>query len=360
MGSPLGPVLANIFMVHLETSIIPNFQNEVPIWLRYVDDTFTIINESKIVDLINALNSFHPNIKFTHEIESDNHISFLDIKVIKNNNGSISRGVFRKNTDTNIYLHWKSFAPDIWKIGTLKGLFRRAFLICSEDVYLKKEIKHLKFVFTKINKYPPQIVEKILNDVRIKFNNENSSINTNQTIENSSNDSNQAIENSHSLISPYITLPFMGNIGHNLIITFKNYLRNTLPDNVKPLFTYKGTKLASFFRIKDKIKWEHESNLVYHYACNFSDNNNCNNPSEYIGETNVRIETRSRQHLKKSSAIYDHLMEQNHEADNSNFKILARGYNKYRDRKIAEALFIKDMKPSLNRQVKSHTLLLFN
>ena len=326
-------------------------QDDLPIWLRYVDDTFTVIKENKIDNIISALNSFHSNIKFTHEIETDKCISFLDIKIIKNSDGFLSREVFRKDTDTNIYLHWKSFAPDIWKIGTLKGLFRRAFLICSEDKYLQKELKHLKFVFTKINKYPQNVVEKTLKEVRDKIVN----------IDRIPLDSlSQPKEQSQPLITPYICLPYNGKEGHKLIITFKNYLKNTLPNNIKPLFTYKGTRLGSFFRVKDNIKWEHESNLVYHYACKFSDNNNCNDSSEYIGETNVRLGTRSKEHLNKNSAIYDHLISHNHNANQSNFKILARGYNKHKDRKIAEAMFIKEIKPNLNRQIKSHMLQLFN
>ena len=94
-------------------------------------------------------------------------------------------------------------------------------------------------------------------------------------------------------------------------------------------------------------------NCMLHVHCT------CNNISEYIGETNVRIGTRSHEHLNKTSAIHDHLKKHNHEADNSNFKILARGYNRNRDRKIAEALYIKDMQPNLNRQIKSHELKLF-
>ena len=76
-------------------------------------------------------------------------ISFLDVNIIRKDSGMLSREVFRKQTDTSMYLHWKSFAPDIWKIRTLKGLFRRAFKICSKDEASDKEIKHLKFVFTK-------------------------------------------------------------------------------------------------------------------------------------------------------------------------------------------------------------------
>ena len=39
MGSPLGPVLANVFMVHLEEAIAPKMKQSMPIWRRYVDDT---------------------------------------------------------------------------------------------------------------------------------------------------------------------------------------------------------------------------------------------------------------------------------------------------------------------------------
>ena len=37
MGSPLGPVLANIFMVELERSNIPYLSNELNFWYRYVE-----------------------------------------------------------------------------------------------------------------------------------------------------------------------------------------------------------------------------------------------------------------------------------------------------------------------------------
>ena len=64
---------------------------------------------------------------------------------------------FHKETDTNLYLHWKPLAPDIWQIGKLKGLFRRAIMICSEGESFENEIKHLKLFF---NQYPTDVVEK--------------------------------------------------------------------------------------------------------------------------------------------------------------------------------------------------------
>ena len=83
--------------------------------------------------------------------------------------------------------------------------------------------------------------------------------------------------------------------------------------------------------------------------------------SQYVGETSVRIGTRAYEHANTdiNSAVFKHLNGAKHKADNSNFKILARGYSKCRDRKIAEALYIKDIQPNLNKQVKSHKLELF-
>ena len=73
LGSPLVPLLANVFMVHLEETIAPKLQTSMPTWIRYVDDTFTLVKKGKIEEIIAALNNFHPNIIFTHEFEE-----FLD------------------------------------------------------------------------------------------------------------------------------------------------------------------------------------------------------------------------------------------------------------------------------------------
>ena len=74
MGSPLGPVLANIFMVELENSLIPNLNDKLSLWYRYVDDTFSFIRKGEIGNVLNVLNSFHEDIKFTFEEEQDNSI----------------------------------------------------------------------------------------------------------------------------------------------------------------------------------------------------------------------------------------------------------------------------------------------
>ena len=134
------------------------------IWYRYVDDTFCFIKDIEIENVRDVLNGFHENIGFTYEVENSNSLSFLHVRIMKNNDGSFETKVFRKETDTNIYIHWKSFAPKQWKIGTLKGLIRRAHVVSSKYYFLQNEINHLRHVFTQINGFPNFVFEKTLNE----------------------------------------------------------------------------------------------------------------------------------------------------------------------------------------------------
>jgi hypothetical protein len=42
MGSPISPLVSNIFMKNFEQLALTTAQEEPKIWLRYVDDTFVI------------------------------------------------------------------------------------------------------------------------------------------------------------------------------------------------------------------------------------------------------------------------------------------------------------------------------
>ena len=55
MGSPLGPALANIFMIELEIAMIPSLGNYLRNWKWFVDDTFTFVLPDKIEYIVNHL-----------------------------------------------------------------------------------------------------------------------------------------------------------------------------------------------------------------------------------------------------------------------------------------------------------------
>ena len=88
----------------------------------------------------------------------------------------------------------------------------------------------------------------------------------------------------------------------------------------------------------------------------------CN--ENYIGKTGRRISERIIDHSEKDSKsyIYKHCIETGHRSpDINDFK--TTGSNFYKNvfkRKIAEALLIKQLKPTLNKQGKLIELKLFN
>ena len=120
MDSPLDPVLANIFTVDLERDMIPTLYNDILLWKRYVDDTICFIKVTSINKVIETLNSYHTNIKFTIETETENKISFLDVLLV---DSLISTKIYRKNTNTDIYINRKSFSPNNWKWGTIYMIY---------------------------------------------------------------------------------------------------------------------------------------------------------------------------------------------------------------------------------------------
>ena len=64
MGSPLGPVLANIFMCDFEEKWVLKNINQPTIWFRYVNDTFTLFkNKNDALSFLHYLNGRHNSSK---------------------------------------------------------------------------------------------------------------------------------------------------------------------------------------------------------------------------------------------------------------------------------------------------------
>ena len=91
MGSPLGLTLANVFLCYHENIWLHDCPSEFKrvIYRRYVDDTFLLFGfKHGIEKFRNYSNHQHKNIRFTSETETENSISFVDIKTNRDNNKS--------------------------------------------------------------------------------------------------------------------------------------------------------------------------------------------------------------------------------------------------------------------------------
>ena len=114
IGFPLGPVIAGIFMVELERTLLPRLTEYMTPWKRYVDDTIATVQLTSIDHVLMILNTFHKNIKFTYELEINKKISCLDISLIRKND-ILETTIYRKSTNNGVYLQWDFFAPKNWK-----------------------------------------------------------------------------------------------------------------------------------------------------------------------------------------------------------------------------------------------------
>ena len=109
MGSLLGPVLAEIFMVNLVMLLVLKLNAYLDIWRWYVDDNF--IKIGSVEYLLSVVNSFNLEDK-VDKIESK--LAFLDI-LLHYDAHFIIATVYRKVTNNDVYLNGHSFCPRKWK-----------------------------------------------------------------------------------------------------------------------------------------------------------------------------------------------------------------------------------------------------
>ncbi|XP_015118989.1 uncharacterized protein LOC107042456 [Diachasma alloeum] len=94
-------------MEHFESEALKSAAQKPAVWFRYVDDTFVIWPHGRtgLNQFLEFLNAQHPSIKFTMEIEQNGCLSFLDILVCRNEDGTLGHQVHRKPTHTDRYLN---------------------------------------------------------------------------------------------------------------------------------------------------------------------------------------------------------------------------------------------------------------
>ena len=145
MGSPLAPVLANIFMGFHESKWLNEYNLIKPkFYLRYVDDILAAFdNEQDSLNFFNFLNNRHPNIIFTIEKQNNHSIAFLDVFISGIKNQNLTLQTYYKSTYTGLLLNFKSFTSFSYKISLIKCLIDRSYAGCSSS-YIGKTCHHFK------------------------------------------------------------------------------------------------------------------------------------------------------------------------------------------------------------------------
>ena len=78
---------------------------------RFVDDTFVIMQTNEVNRFFDHLNNVDPNINLTIELEQDDKLAFLDVLVMRTQDGKLATKVHRKTTHTNRYLNYFQLTP---------------------------------------------------------------------------------------------------------------------------------------------------------------------------------------------------------------------------------------------------------
>ena len=347
MGSPLGPALANIFMANFEKIWL----NACPVefkprfYRRYVDDIFVLFSEPRHVDLFqNFMNNKHRNIHFTYEQETADSFPFLDVKVTREN-AKFTTSVYRKPTFSGVYSNFSSFIPTSYKFGLVYTLLHRCFVICSNFNQFHKEVVFLKTVMSK-NGYPLNFIDACVKKFLSNVHRPKISI---------------AVVPKKEFT---LVLPYVGSRSLGVRARILKLVKDTMPQcNIRVVFQ-SSTRLAQFFRFKDRVPKCLRSGVVYKFMCG-----HCN--VAYYGETERHLHVRAAEHLGVSpltgklvsqasfSAVREHTISCGYNAGFSDFSVLSSANSNFVLR-IQESLEILRDNPALNRQLTSLPLLLFD
>ncbi|XP_062518280.1 uncharacterized protein LOC134193468 [Corticium candelabrum] len=276
MGSPVSPIVANLFMEYFEHLALTSAPYVPRLWKRYVDDIFCIMKKSQVNSFLQHLNSIRPSIKFSMELETNGCLPFLDTLLSRKDDGYLNITVYRKSTHTDRYLNFNSHHPHHVKKGLIRCLYDRAKNVTISPIDLKQEQHHLLQVLQH-NGYPANFIHSTLPPSL-----QSSSLST----------------STPDTFCASIVLPYISGLSEDIRRICKGY-------NIRVSFK-SGRNLRNMLcKVKHPIPKEHQSHLIYQIPCACG--------KTYIGETKRRLATRLKEHKElcrkmenEKSAVAEH------------------------------------------------------
>lgn len=161
MVSPLSTFLGEIFIENLETQFLVikvPLAKRVIFFCRYVDDVFCLFkDQSREIDqFLTTLYSFYKKIQFTMELESNNRLNFLKLRITKNENH------LELNLPTLTDIITDSNQSYCIKMITFHSLLYRLLLLPIRAVTYSRELKTIKAIAPNKG-YNTVIINKLIN-----------------------------------------------------------------------------------------------------------------------------------------------------------------------------------------------------
>ena len=286
---------------------------------------------------------FFVSMSFTIETEPENKISFLDVSVIREQ-GEFTTSVYRKPTFSGVYTHFDSFLPDIYKIGMIYTLANRCFRICSSWSMFHQQLILLREIFKK-NGYPENFIDRCFKLFLDRIHILKEKV---PTVEK----------------KPLrLVLPYLGNISLQIRTKLQKSIKGVLNCCKLQVIFKSQNKLCDNFHFKDTVPQILTSGVVYKFQCGL-----CN--ESYYGECVRHLAVRSGEHIgispltskrvqpRKDSAVCHYLLNCNYSPTFEDFSVLCHDNKKYL-LELKESLLIMRDRPSMNRNVRSAPLYLF-
>lgn len=312
MGSPLAPLVAEIFLQDFEKKHLPSFNEKgIFYWKRYVDDTFVLLHPTvSAKDICIQLSQCHPSLKFTVEEESllktndqnkkedekkkkyfnekkyktqkkhsDQNtnsaryvLPFLDILIERNPGIGFQTQVHRKNTFSGLITRWDSFIPKRYKYNAISTMAYRATKICSTHQALDDEFDFIRNLALN-NGYPLNFVESVIRrQLNLLY-------------------EPRAVKPTTTEMDPVVLrVPYYGKPSQMYAKRITAAVAKQYPlKNVRVVYDVTA-RAGQNFTTKDQIPIPLKSGVVYEATCP-----QCN--EKYIGKTCRHLKTRIHEHL---------------------------------------------------------------
>ena len=325
MGSPLGPVLANLIMGYNEKKWLQEFdKGKILMYKLYIDDIFCMFGNEK--DAENFFEFLNCQQKVKNLLLKKKAIKFCHFLIFLSKMKEIS---LFQHQFIGLFTKFNSFTPISYKIGLVRGLMYRAFKISSSYIIFHNELEKVKILLQK-NIYPKSVIDNQIKTFLDKpF-----------TV-----DSGTTSEKQKTL---HYSLPYIRHFSHVTKKKLKHICERFCKD-IDICIAFSPLKLSSFSSCKDILP-----KSLHSYAANQFTCAGCK--ACYIGETKRHLNTRIEEHLgnDKKSHIYSHLQENPQCQERVNFdcfEIIDRASSYFR-LQIKEKMHINWKKPELNKQVK--------
>ena len=246
-----------------------------------MDDTCCILRKDDVDELLHHLNSIRPTIKFTMEVEEGGSLPFLDTRVTRKEDGKLDITVYRKQTHTDRYLHFRSHHPTHVKRGTVRCLYNCARCIAQQGQNLKEEEDHLMKAFMG-NGYPRSFIRSA-------------------SVPRPPREHDGETEEERP---PTVHLPYVAGVSERIRRVCRDF-------NIRAVFKSGPTLRSLLTKVKDPLPREKQANVVYEVPCTCG--------KVYIGETTRRLGTRLKEHkdacikgFTDKSAIAEHAWTEDH------------------------------------------------